>query len=118
VHGLDRVLVPGMVFTVEPGIYVAPHKRSVELPRAEYDPDGDRDLAYLEGAQAATEQIAARRAAAEQVIHDVPERFLGIGVRIEDDLLITADGSENLTRDVPVDPDEIEALCADGSGAH
>jgi Xaa-Pro aminopeptidase len=116
VHGLDRVLVPGMVFTVEPGIYVAPHKRSVELARAIYDPDADRDLSYLEGAQAATEQIAARRAAAEQVIHDVPERFLGIGVRLEDDLLITADGFENLTRGVPVDPDEIEALCANGSG--
>jgi len=117
VHGLDRVLVPGMVFTVEPGIYVAAHKRSVELARAIYDPDADRDLACLEGTQAAKEQIAASRAAAEQVTHEVPERFLGIGVRIEDDLLITADGHENLTRGVPVDPDKIEALCTEGSAS-
>lgn len=40
----------------------------------------------------------------------VPERYRGIGVRIEDDVLITAEGHELLTRDVPVDPDEIERL--------
>jgi Xaa-Pro aminopeptidase len=40
----------------------------------------------------------------------VPDQFLGIGVRIEDDLLVTDNGVENLTRVVPVDPDEIEAL--------
>jgi hypothetical protein len=31
-------------------------------------------------------------------------------VRIEDDVLVTKDGLENLTRGVPVDPEEIEAL--------
>jgi Xaa-Pro aminopeptidase len=61
-------LRPGMVFTVEPGIYV---------------PAGD------EGA---------------------PAELRGIGVRIEDDVLVTEDGCEVLTRGVPVDPDEIEAL--------
>jgi Xaa-Pro aminopeptidase len=40
----------------------------------------------------------------------VPERFRGIGVRIEDDVEITADGNALLTRDVPVDPAEVEAL--------
>jgi Xaa-Pro aminopeptidase len=61
-------LEPGMVFTIEPGIYIP--------------------------------------ADAE----DVPAELRGIGVRIEDDVLVTADGCEVLTRDVPVDPDEIEAL--------
>lgn len=61
-------LRPGMVFTLEPGLY---------LP-----------------------------ADAE----DVPAELRGIGVRIEDDLLVTEDGCELLTRAVPVDPDEIERL--------
>jgi Xaa-Pro aminopeptidase len=34
----------------------------------------------------------------------------GIGIRLEDDILITADGCEVLSRDIPSDPDEIEAL--------
>ncbi|MDB4948374.1 MAG: Xaa-Pro aminopeptidase [Gemmatimonadetes bacterium] len=41
---------------------------------------------------------------------DVPEALRGIGVRIEDDVLVTADGHEILTRDVPVAADEVEAL--------
>jgi Xaa-Pro aminopeptidase len=45
----------------------------------------------------------------------VPEEFLGIGVRIEDDVFITADGAENLTVTVPVEIDEVEALCAETS---
>ena len=62
-----RILRPGMVLTVEPGIYV--------------------------------------RAAA-----DVPERFHDIGIRIEDDALVTVDGCEILTGDVPKAAAEIEAL--------
>jgi Xaa-Pro aminopeptidase len=65
-----RVLEPGIVFTVEPGIYIAP-----DLEQA--DP-----------------------------------RFRGIGVRIEDDVAITAGGCENLTAGIPKDPDELEALIA------
>jgi len=34
----------------------------------------------------------------------------GIGVRLEDDLLITADGNEVLSRDIPSDPDQLEEL--------
>jgi Xaa-Pro aminopeptidase len=68
VAGEPRALAPGHVFTVEPGLYVAP----------------DRELA--------------------------DERFRGIGVRIEDDVVITPDGHENLTASIPKDPDELEAL--------
>ena len=38
----------------------------------------------------------------------VPERFAGIGVRIEDDALVTASGCEILSRDAPKQPNEIE----------
>ena len=40
----------------------------------------------------------------------VPEQFHNIGIRIEDDALVTPEGCELLTRDVPVSVDEIEAL--------
>ncbi len=41
---------------------------------------------------------------------DVPERYWNIGIRIEDDAIVTATGCELITRGVPVDADEIEAL--------
>lgn len=63
----SRILRPGMVMTLEPGIYV--------------------------------------RAA-----DHVPVEFHNIGIRIEDDALLTEDGCELLTRAAPVAPDEIEAL--------
>jgi Xaa-Pro aminopeptidase len=69
--GAPRPLAPGIVFTVEPGLYIAAD--------AEVDP-----------------------------------RFRGIGVRIEDDVLITSDGHENLTAAIPKDPDELEALVSEG----
>jgi Xaa-Pro aminopeptidase len=37
-------------------------------------------------------------------------RFRGIGARIEDDVVVTAEGHENLTAGIPKDPDEVEAL--------
>ena len=66
----SRVLQPGMVLTIEPGLYVRP----------------------AEG---------------------VPEVFWNIGIRIEDDAVVTDSGCELITRDVPVDGDEIEALMRD-----
>ena len=65
--GAQRALEPGMVFTVEPGIYI--------------DSNSDCD-----------------------------PKWHGIGVRIEDNILITEDGSENLTVSVPKSVAEIEAL--------
>ncbi|QGZ60614.1 aminopeptidase P N-terminal domain-containing protein [Paraburkholderia acidisoli] len=41
---------------------------------------------------------------------DVPERYWDIGIRIEDDAIVTETGCELITRDVPVAADEIEAL--------
>jgi Xaa-Pro aminopeptidase len=62
-----RILEPGMVFTVEPGLYIA---------------HGDEQA---------------------------PEAFRGIGVRIEDDVIITPDGIENLNAAIPKRPDAVEA---------
>jgi Xaa-Pro aminopeptidase len=70
VDGEARLLEPGMVLTVEPGIYVAPDDTSV------------------------------------------PERWRGIGIRIEDDVAVSAGGPDVLTAAVPKDPAELEALCA------
>ncbi|MFC4161044.1 Xaa-Pro aminopeptidase [Chitinimonas lacunae] len=70
VDGVSRPLLPGMVLTVEPGLYFRPAA-------------------------------------------NVPEHFVGIGVRIEDDLLLTEDGFDNLSAGVPKTVAEIEALMAD-----
>ncbi|HET6764389.1 MAG TPA: aminopeptidase P N-terminal domain-containing protein [Longimicrobiaceae bacterium] len=65
--GTWLALEPGMVLTVEPGLYFP-------------------------------------------VEDDVPEALRGLGIRIEDDVLVTAEGYEILTRGVPVAADEVEAL--------
>jgi Xaa-Pro aminopeptidase len=49
---------------------------------------------------------------------DVPERYGNIGIRIEDDALVTPAGCELITRGVPVDADEIEALMRERSATH
>ena len=68
--GRSRLLLPGMVLTIEPGLYIAPDNLQVEA------------------------------------------RWRGIGIRIEDDLLVTALGCEVLSKDAPKQIEEIEALMA------
>jgi Xaa-Pro aminopeptidase len=41
---------------------------------------------------------------------DVPESFWNIGIRIEDDAVVTTSGCELISRGVPVKAEEIEAL--------
>ncbi len=43
---------------------------------------------------------------------DIPEHWRGLGIRIEDDIRVTADNPENLTAAVPRKPDDIEAVMA------
>lgn len=43
---------------------------------------------------------------------EAPEKYRGIGIRIEDDILVTKDGCEVLTKDVPKEIDELEKLMA------
>lgn len=110
-----RELAPGMVLTVEPGLYIAPDRPEVEFTLLEYDLDAWTSRRILEGSEAARRLEAAARAEAETIIHTIPEELLGIGIRIEDDILITADGHENLSALVPSDPHKIEQLCAERS---
>jgi Xaa-Pro aminopeptidase len=66
----SRALEPGVVMTVEPGLYISPDTK------------------------------------------DIPEQYLGIGVRIEDDVLCTTNGPRVLTSKVPKQAEEIEAVMA------
>jgi len=66
-NGKPRLLEPGMVFTIEPGLYISAD------------------------AEAAS------------------PRLRGIGVRIEDDVLITPSGHQNLTAAIPKRPEDVEA---------
>ncbi|MGI8811790.1 MAG: aminopeptidase P N-terminal domain-containing protein [Pyrinomonadaceae bacterium] len=66
----SRPFAPGMVLTVEPGLYIPPDDKSA------------------------------------------PAKYRGIGIRIEDDVLVTESGNRNLTAKVPKNADEIEAVMA------
>lgn len=104
-----------MAYTVEPGIYVAPDKTEIELTLLRYDIDERNELRIRLGKAAAAALEAEEVEKAEKITHRVPERFLGIGVRIEDDVLIVPEGRDILTDSVPTEIDEVEALCAEAS---
>ncbi len=72
VDGAWRALEPGMVLTIEPGIYVPRHESTEHLPA----------------------------------------RFRGVGIRIEDDVLITRRGAEVLTAGAPKTVADVEAVMA------
>ena len=115
VDGAPRPLQAGMSFTVEPGIYVAPGKAEIELTMLSHDTDEWNERRIRLGRTVAAAKEAEEKEAAEKVTHVVPQEFLGIGVRIEDDILATAKGNENMTESVPIEIDEVEALCAEES---
>ncbi len=71
-NGDYKTFQPGMIITIEPGLYVAEDTKGV------------------------------------------PSKYLGIGVRIEDDILVTESGNENLTSGVPIEIEEVEALVNSG----
>lgn len=115
IDGSHRPLQQGMSFTVEPGIYVAPDKDEIELTLLEYDPEEWNERRIRMGSKAAAAAEAEEKENAEKTTHRVPGEFLGIGVRIEDDVLITSEGHENMTELVPKEIDAVEALCAEES---
>ena len=118
VNRKHRPLEAGMCFTVEPGIYVSPDRTEVEFTLLDHDLDAWAERRLLLGAAAAKAEEAKERDAAEKITHQIPEDMLGIGVRIEDDILVTEDGHENLSYMVPTDIDHIEALCNEPSWLH
>ena len=113
-----RRLEPGMCFTVEPGIYIAADRPEVEFTLLAHDLDAWTERRVVEGTAAARAAEAEAKAGAEKITHRIPEELLGIGVRIEDDILVTIDGHENLTSTVPSDPTKVEHLCAEESWLH
>jgi Xaa-Pro aminopeptidase len=115
IDGVSRSLEPGMSFTVEPGIYVAPDKDEIELTLLEYDLDEWNERRIRLGRKAAAAKEAEEKENAEKITHKVPEEFLGIGIRIEDDILITPGGHDDMTESVPKEIDDVEALCAESS---
>jgi len=113
--GVYRPLEPGMSFTVEPGLYVAPEKGEIELTMLAFDREEWAQRRIMMGRAAASALEGEEKESAEKITHRVPEELLGIGVRIEDDILITKGGHENMTTGVPKDVDEVEALCREKS---
>jgi Xaa-Pro aminopeptidase len=111
----SRALEPGMVFTVEPGIYVDPARESVTFHLREYSEDEMWERRLRLGMAAARKLEDEEKAKAPTVTHAIPPEFRGIGIRIEDDILVTADGIENLTAGTPKTVEEVERTCAEGS---
>jgi Xaa-Pro aminopeptidase len=109
----SRVLEPGMVVTVEPGLYVDPERESVTFHLREYSEEEMWERRFRLGLAAAKKMEDEEKAAAETVTHPVPAEYRGIGVRIEDDVLITEDGHDVLTAGTPKTVDEVERTCAE-----
>jgi len=109
----SRVLEPGMVFTVEPGLYVDPERETATFHVREYSEDEMWERRLRLGMTAAKKLEDQEKAKAEKLVHPIPKAFRGIGVRIEDDLLITAEACEVLTAGTPKTIEEIERTCAE-----
>ncbi len=109
----SRALEPGMVFTVEPGIYIDPERESVTFHLREYNEDEMWERRLRLGMTAAKKLEDEEKAKAATVTHPIPREFRGIGIRIEDDILVTADGVDNLTAGTPKTVEEVERTCAE-----
>lgn len=111
VRGASRILEPGMVLTVEPGLYIDPERDRAIFHLREYSEIEQAERRLRIGAAAAKRLEDEEKARAETVTHPVPSELRGLGIRIEDDVLITADGHEVLTAGTPRAIDDVEATC-------
>ena len=113
VHGRPRTLEPGMVVTVEPGLYFDPELESVSFALREYSEEEMWDRRLRLGMAAARRLEEEEKATAPHVTHAVPAALRGIGVRIEDDVLVTETGYEVLTAGAPKTVDDVQRTCAE-----
>jgi Xaa-Pro aminopeptidase len=88
----EKKYEPGMIMTMEPGLYF-PVDMLDEIPSRIKDMVSQQEF----------EKFVKK-------IKPVYDKYAGMGVRIEDDVLITKDGNEVLTNDVPKEIDEIEKM--------
>src|SRR5262249_1098372 len=109
----SRALEPGMVFTVEPGLYVDPERESATFHLREYSEDEQLERRLRLGVAAAKKLEDEEQAKVGKIEHPIPKEFRGIGVRIEDDILVTAGGIQKLTTRTPRTIDEVERTCAE-----
>jgi len=109
----SRSLEPGMVFTVEPGLYIDPERESATFYLREHSEDEQLERRLRLGMAAAKKLEDEEKAKAGKMEHPIPKEFRGIGVRIEDDILVTANGVENLTVGTPKTIEEVERACAE-----
>jgi Xaa-Pro aminopeptidase len=111
----SRLLEPGMVFTVEPGLYFDPERETATFYLREFSEEEMWERRYRLGAGAARRLEEDEKANAEKIVHPIPPEFRGIGVRIEDDIFVTADGHDVLTARTPKTVDEVERACAEAA---